>query len=86
MDARREADVLPHEPTSGGLPRIEAALGDREHPAHDPYRVVGLVRLHESEERFGVAELSFANQAVAFDRISRSILSCRFSRRRRVSS
>jgi hypothetical protein len=46
----------------------------------------GLVRLDESEERFGVAVLSFANQAAAFERISRSSLSWRFSRRSRVSS
>ena len=38
-------------------------------------RMAGLVRLHESEERFGVAVLSVANQAAAFDRISRSIFS-----------
>src|SRR5882672_2688520 len=44
------------------------------------------VRLHESEERFGFAELSLANQAAAFERISRSSLSWRFSRRNRLSS
>ena len=57
-------------------PCIEAALGDREQPAHDTYRIVGLVCLQGSQERFGVAVLSFANQAAAFDKISRSILSC----------
>ena len=31
----------------------------------------GLVRLHEAEERFGVAIFSFANQASAFDRMAR---------------
>jgi hypothetical protein len=33
--------------------------------------MMGLVRLHESEERFGVATFSLANQAAAFERISR---------------
>jgi len=59
-----------------GRPCIEAALGDREQPAHDTYRIVGLVCLQGSEERFGVVLLSFANQAAPFDKISRSILSC----------
>lgn len=43
--------------------RASAALGDLEQSAHDPYRKGGLVRLFESEERFGVAVLSLANQA-----------------------
>ena len=34
------------------VPGIEAALGHLEQTAHDPYRMGGLVRLHESEERF----------------------------------
>jgi hypothetical protein len=47
--------------------------------------VGGLVHLHEPEERFEVP-LSVANQAAAFDRISRSSFSLRFSRRNRDSS
>ncbi len=49
-------------------------------------RKVGLVRLYESEERFEFGALSCANQAAAFDQISRSTRSCRFSRRSRISS
>lgn len=45
----------------------------------------GLIRLHEPEERFEGAP-SVANQAAAFERISRSYLSLRFSRRSLVSS
>jgi hypothetical protein len=45
----------------------------------------GLVRFHEFEERFEGAP-SVANQAAAFERISRSSLSLRFSRRSRASS
>jgi hypothetical protein len=45
----------------------------------------GLIRLHEPEERFEVL-LSVANQAVAFERISRSSFSRRFSRRSLLSS
>jgi len=65
---------------------VEAALRELQHSAHDPYRMGGLIGFHEPEERFGVALLSFANQAAAFDRISRSSLSLRLSRRSRVSS
>ena len=45
----------------------------------------GLIRFHEPEERFEGAP-SVANQAAAFERISRSSLSLRFSRRNRESS
>ena len=44
-----------------------------------------LIRFHEPEERFEGAP-SVANQAAAFERISRSSLSLRFSRRNRESS
>ena len=61
MNARRQAAVLTRtrrqRPT---VPRIKAARGDFEQSAHHPHRVAGLVRLHESEQRFGVAVLSFA--------------------------
>lgn len=47
----------------------------------------GPVRAHESVPPFGgTAPVSRANQAAACERMSRSILSCRFSRRSRVSS
>jgi len=48
------------------IPGVEAALGNLEQSTHDPYRMGGLVRFRESEERFGVAGFSFANQAAAF--------------------
>lgn len=87
MDQRRQTDVLAATRRQRPVvPRIEAALGNLEQPAHEPHRKVGLVCLHKSEERFRVAVLSFANQAAAFDKISRSNLSWRFSRRSRVSS
>src|SRR6266404_596051 len=66
-------------------PGIESASRNMQQSAHDPDRVGGLVHLHEPEERFEVP-LSVANQAAAFDRISRSSLSLRFSRRNRDSS
>jgi len=87
MDLGRQRDIgtlsIRHRTSQPG---IEATLGDLEHAAPDPYREAGLVRFHESEERFGFAELSLANQAAAFERISRSSLSWRFSRRNRLSS
>lgn len=87
MDVGTEPDVGPCTRRHRAMiPSIEAALGNLEQSAHNPYRVGGLIRLHESEERFGVAGFSFANQAAAFERISRSSFSRRFSRRRRVSS
>lgn len=45
----------------------------------------GLMRLYEREDPGGVS-VSQANQATAFARISLSILSCLFARRRRCSS
>jgi hypothetical protein len=53
-------------------PSIQAALGNLEQFAHDPHRVCGLVRLHESEERFGVAGFSFANQGTHHRLLKRS--------------
>src|SRR5208283_2561787 len=66
-------------------PRIKPAPRDLEQSAHHPHRMGGLVGLHEPEERFE-GPLSVANQAAAFERISRSSFSRRFSRRSRVSS
>src|SRR5439155_24842755 len=87
VDPSRERDIGPLPSRHRALvPSIEAARGHFKQSAHNPYRVGGLVRLHESEERFGVAGFSVANQAAAFARISRSSLSLRFSRRSRVSS
>jgi hypothetical protein len=44
-------------------------------------RSVYLICLHESEDLLGIKPFSRANQVAAFDRISRTIRSCRFSRR-----
>src|SRR6185437_5653465 len=67
-------------------PVVEPRRGDLQQPAHHAHRVNGLVLLHEFEERFEFGAVSCANQAAAFDRISRSICSCLFSRRSRASS
>src|ERR1022692_1528996 len=87
IDLAGERDIDPCPLTHRAfIPGVVAALGNVKQPAHCPYRKGGLVHSHEPEERFGVALLSFANQAAAFDKISRSSFSCRFSRRSRVSS
>src|ERR1039457_2719317 len=87
IDLAGERDIDPCPLTHRAfIPGVVAALGNVKQPAHCPYRKGGLVHPHEPEERFGVALLSFANQAAAFDKISRSSFSCRFSRRSRVSS
>lgn len=56
-------------------PRIEAAGGDPQHATHRRDGVDGLVVPHEPVDRgdaAGIVPVSRANQAVAFDRISRS--------------
>ena len=67
-------------------PRIVAAAGNAQHSAHGGYRKFGLVRAHESEPFGGITSVSRANQAAAFERMSRSSLSCLTSRRRRLIS
>ena len=66
-------------------PDVVAAGGDIQQTAHPANRIGGLACLYEREDSGGVS-VSRANQAAAFARISRSILSCLFSRRRRRSS
>ena len=56
-------------------PTHVAAGGDAEHPAHDAIDKRPGVR-YESEPLDGTAFVSRANQAAAFERISRSSLSC----------
>src|SRR5208282_5450981 len=68
------------------LPRIVPAGGDAQHTAHGGDRINGPVCAHESVPLDGTAFVSRANQAAAFERISRSSLSCLFSRRSRESS
>src|SRR5229473_2082440 len=53
-------------------PRIVAAGGDGKHPEHRGNPVYGLIRVHELERRDGTEPVSVANQAAAFDSISRS--------------
>src|ERR1019366_2448648 len=67
-------------------PCIEAAGGDAQHPAHRRGSITGLIRTHELERRDGTEPVSVANQAAAFDKISRSSRRTRFSRLSRVSS
>ena len=87
MDEGRQPDIR-HGPRRQGplQPGIESAGGDAQQPAHHPNRKGGLIRFHEPEDRFVFGAVSCANQAAAFDKMSRSTFSCRFSRRSRVSS
>src|SRR5713226_4154661 len=86
-DARREFRVGARPRRWRPLaPRIVAAGGDGQHPAHRGNPVYGLIRVHELERRDGTEPVSVANQAAAFDSISRSSRSTRFSRRNRLSS
>src|SRR5712691_8240726 len=86
-DARREFRVGARPRRGRPLaPRIVAAGGDGQHPAHRGNCVHGLIRVHELERRDGTEPVSVANQAAAFDSISRSSRSTRFSRRKRLSS
>src|SRR5690606_22636000 len=66
-------------------PGVKPAPGHAKQSAHDLDRMGSLIRLHEPEERFE-GPFSVANQAAAFERMSRSSFSRRFSRRRRCSS
>src|SRR5213594_3172437 len=67
-------------------PRVAPAGGDTQHSAQGGHVVDGLVGGHELESLDGIALVSRANQAAAFERIARSSRSCRFSRRSRRSS
>ena len=53
-------------------PRVVAARGDTQQPAHGDDRVTRLVIAHEPESFGGIVFVSRANQAAAFERISRS--------------
>ena len=64
-------------------PRVVAAGGDAQHPAHGGGPIHGLVRPHEPVDPDGIESVSRANQAAAFAKFSRSWRSCRFSRRSR---
>ncbi|MNS33180.1 hypothetical protein D3C72_652870 [compost metagenome] len=68
------------------IPRMETAARDLKQPCHGRQGPGGLIRLHEFEPLSGTVPVSRANQAAAFANISRSILTCRSSLRRWVSS
>src|SRR5262249_34347899 len=79
--------VRPGTPRGRSLcPSIVAAGGDTQEPTHRGDRIGGLVLTHEAEPFGGIVFVSRANQAAAFDRISRSTRSWRFSRRSWLSS
>ena len=67
-------------------PRVVDAGGDFQQPAHCRNPMHGLIRTHEFVRRDSTEPLSVANQAAAFESISRSSRRTRFSRRSRVSS
>src|SRR3954453_1128044 len=77
--------LCPPRPRPPG-PCIVAAGGDAQQPAHGGDRIGCLVIAHEPEPFGGIVFVSRANQAAAFERISRSNFSWRFSRRNRLSS
>src|SRR6202521_2923193 len=68
------------------LPGVVATGRDFQYAAHGGDPVAGLIRVHELERRDGTEPVSVANQAAAFESISRSSRSTRFSRRNRLSS
>ena len=82
------------EPESGGSfrPSLKARVGQRFAGAIAASTLGGRtsftesVRLHERESFCGIVSVSRANQAAAFDKISRSMRNCLFSRRNRASS
>jgi len=84
LDQRRVRDGARRPPSAS--PRVVPAGGDIQQSAHRGHGVCGLVLLHELESFGGTELVSRANQAAAFDKISRSIFSCRFSRRSRRNS
>ena len=53
-------------------PSVIARRGDAEHTRHGGKREQGLVRAHEPEDPDDTAPVSRANQAAAFERMSRS--------------
>src|SRR5581483_9492521 len=65
-----------------GTVRVVTGAGEPERPAHQPLRVVSLLRRDELEAPFPL----LAKKAAAFRRKSRSIVIIRSSRRKRVTS
>ena len=67
-------------------PSIITGRGDAEHARHGGNRERGLVRAHEPEDPDDTAPVSRANQAAAFESMSRSSRSWRTSRRSLINS
>lgn len=67
-------------------PGIVTTPGDFQYSAFALNGVAGLIRLYEPEDFGGTLSVSWANQAAAFFKISRSCRSLLFSRRNRASS
>lgn len=67
-------------------PGIIATGRDIQHTTHNFHGIDRLVRTHEFEDFGGIVSVSRANQAAAFDKISRSSRSCLFSLRSRANS
>jgi len=62
-------------------PSVKAAGRDFQQPRHDGNGPSGLIRFHELEPFSGTVTVSRANQAAAFDKMSRSSSSWRTLRR-----
>ena len=67
-------------------PGIIPAEGDTQDSALRGDRPKCLVRFYQREDFLGIASVSAANQAAAFESISRSMRNCLFSRRRTRNS
>jgi hypothetical protein len=67
-------------------PCVIATAGNFQHTTHGFHRIDSLVRTHEFEDFGGTASVSRANQAAAFDKISRSSRNCLISLRNRLNS
>src|SRR5262249_36967495 len=86
-DAIPQHGILARAPRrAASRPRMIAAGGDAQNTAHRGHRMNGPVLAHESVSFGGTVFVSRANQAAARERMSRSTLSWRFSRRKRWSS
>src|SRR5262245_16685057 len=86
-DAIPQHGILARAPRrAASRPRMIAAGGDAQNTAHRGHRMYGPVLAHESVSFGGTVFVSRANQAAARERMSRSTLSWRFSRRKRWSS
>ena len=86
-DLRNKNSITCRSPGCWALsPRVVTAVRDLQYAAKNRDRELGLVIPHEPEDPSGIVPVSLANQAAAFDKMSRSILSCLFSRLKRRSS